>query len=146
MNLTLEEKEIKVPRQLWIHLLGYLDGESLRKTLLLNKKSYQYGCDKRLWKISKRESIDFANRVDRMTPVQKVDLILEKKDVHLFAESTGKKGLDTIVGYFLLILWGIKLLWISGFLFFDNFSFLGSTLILSRHFISFSCQGTKYSL
>ena len=68
------------PRQLWLHLLSFLDGQTLRKTLRVNKKWLDLGSDPRLEHISKRNLVREVKRVKEMDPVSFFFWLIARKD------------------------------------------------------------------
>ena len=53
----MELNGILIPRRLWIDLLSYLDGKSLRNSLLVSKKWFEYGSNEKLNAITKRNCL-----------------------------------------------------------------------------------------
>lgn len=95
------------PRQLWLHLLSFLDGQTLRKTLRVNKKWLDLGSDPRLEHISKRNLVREIKRVKEMDPVSFFFWLIARKDEQEKFVG-GSKARQNIVS--------LKLAWILHFL------------------------------
>ena len=101
-NLTIPQKVL--PKQVWIHLLSFLDAKSLRETLLLNKEWNKLGNDERLEKISNRYIVPIMKKVNAMNPFELTRWFLsEREESREFVRLKKVEGLKYVINKYLVV-------------------------------------------
>ena len=74
---------VSIPKRLWLELLSYLDGKTLRKTLMVSRKWYEMGSDQSLDHLSNRGNIKKIKDLKRKNFIQLINFLLTTKSNEL---------------------------------------------------------------
>ena len=109
-KVDLRDPKKVVPKQVWVYLLSFLDGPSLRESLRVNKTWKELGSDERLEHLSKRTFVERLKIVEGKTACQLLQwTISEPESFGEYVRARKEKGTDIVYKKMVEGLWMVKL-------------------------------------